>query len=120
MSLILKTGCLCVMKHIRIFEMFSYELTTDPWMFYEFCFPRPDWYEVELTGWHGKSFHYPTVGVFYVGWFGALYDTMYIFGRYQAPVRRFVLAMGAHSRLGAGSQLRTLDGNVLGMIARLL
>lgn len=98
--------------------MFSYELTTNPWMFYEFSFPRHDWYEVELTGWHGKSFQYPTVGVFYVGWFGALLDTTYIFTRYQAPVRRFVLAMGAHSRLGAGSQLRTLDENVLRMIAR--
>lgn len=106
------------MKHIRIDEMFSYELTTNPWMFYEFSFPRHDWYEVGLTGWHGKSFQYPTVAVFYVGWFGADLDAMWIRTRYQAPVRRFVLAMGAHFRLGAGSQLRTLDENVLRMIAR--
>jgi hypothetical protein len=34
--------------------------------------------------------------------------------------RRMALAMGAHSRLGADSQLLALDGNVLNLIGQLL
>ena len=100
--------------------MFSVELTTNPWMFYELFLPAPDWYEASMLGWRGKSVQYRSLACFFVGWFGAVIATDEIRIYCQGRDRRWMLAMGAHSRLGAGSQLRTLDLNVLRMIARLL
>ncbi len=113
------------MKHIRIYEMFSFKLATNPWMLYEFSVPVPDWYEVSRTAWRGKSVKYHRLSCCYVGWYQAVVYTDDIRNFYevtfsQCMIRRTVLAMGAHPRLGARSQLRTLDENVLGMIARLL
>jgi hypothetical protein len=97
MSFVLKTGCLRVMKRVHACEMFSFELTTNPWMFYEFSVPAPEWYEISMIGWRGKSVKYHPLACFYVGWFGAVFESDEIRTRYQATVRRYVLAMGAHS-----------------------
>jgi hypothetical protein len=105
--------------------MFSFKLATNPWMFYELSVPAPEWYEVSKIPWRGKSVKYHRLSCCYVGWFKAVVYTDEIRNFYEETFRlcmicRTVLGMGAHPRLGAGSQLRTLDENVLGMIARLL
>ena len=69
------------------YEMFSYELATNPWMFYEFSFPAADWYEVGVKGWHGKSVNYPGMSCFYPGWFGALLETDWIRTRYYCGAK---------------------------------
>ena len=66
------------------YEMFSYELTTNPWMFYEFTFPAADWYEVMFEEWHGKSAQYALGAPMYFGWFGAQLDSGYIRTRFFA------------------------------------
>ena len=69
------------------YEMFSYELTTNPWMYYEFSFPDARWYETNMIGWHGKSVTYPPMACFYVGWFGALLESDWVRTRCYAHTK---------------------------------
>ena len=66
--------------------MFSYELTSNSWMYYKFFFPEADWYMAGKYGWRGKSITYNPIGCFYVGWFGAVLDSDWIRTRNYAGV----------------------------------
>ena len=69
--------------------MFSYELTTNPWMYYTLYFPDPDYYASSMGGWYGKSeVYWPYHSVMYEGWCGAILDALHVrtkfFGVYDA------------------------------------
>ena len=100
--------------------MFSYELTTNPWMYYEISFPPVTEYDVCRLEWQGKNVDYPPMAVFFSGWLGALLDSDHMrtrrFPNYLFEQRALPLAMGLHPRLGLGSLVASLSPDLVKVI----
>ena len=100
--------------------MFSYELTTNPWVFYEFSLPPAEWYDVGRVAWKGKYAKYPSNRGFFSGWFEATLDSDHVrklrFPNWLYEQRVLTLAMGLHPRLGQESALACLPTDLLRVI----
>ena len=100
--------------------MFSYELTTNPWVYYEFSLPPAEWYDVGRVAWQGKSVEYPRNRGFFSGWFEATLDSDHVstlrFPTWLYEQRALTLAMGLHTRLGQESALACLSTDLLRVI----